>query len=52
MFTNKIYPIIFNGVENIGVKYIITKRISTVIWSWTEDEVQLHTYKFDNLLYF
>ena len=34
MFTDKIEPIISNGVATIGVKYIIPKWIDTVSWSW------------------
>ena len=33
MFTDKIEPIISNGMATIGVKYIITKGIVTVSWS-------------------
>ena len=39
-------------MANIGVKYIIRKGIGTVIWSWTNDEGQLHTKKLNNVLYF
>ena len=35
MFTDKIDPIIYNGVSTIGGKYLITKKIFTVIWYWT-----------------
>ena len=41
MFTDKIEPIIYNGVESIGGNDIIPKVIGTVIWSWTDDEGQL-----------
>ena len=37
MFTDKIEPIIYNGVANIGGKDIITKGIGPVIWYWTDD---------------
>ena len=36
--TDKIEPIIFNGVKNIDVKDPIQKLIVAVIWSWTDDE--------------
>ena len=41
MFTDKIEPIISNGVVTIGGKGLITKLIGTVSWSWTDDERQL-----------
>ena len=50
MFTDKIEPIISNGVVTIGGKYLITKEIGTVIWSWTDDEGQLHKNKLNNVL--
>ena len=52
MLTDKIEPIISNGVATIGGKYLITKGIGTIIWSWTDDERQLHTNKLNNVLYF
>ena len=52
MFTEKIDPIISNGVANIGGKDLIPKVIRTVSWSWNYDEFQLHTKKFNNLIYF
>ena len=52
MFTEKIDPIIYNGVATIGVKYLITKWTVTVIWSWTDDEGQLQTKKLNTVLYF
>ena len=51
IFTDKIEPIISNGVTNIGVKDIIPKGIGIFIWSWTDDEGQLHTNRFNNVLY-
>ena len=42
MSTDKIYPIISNGVATMVGKDLITKRIGTVTWSWTDDEGQLH----------
>ena len=51
-FTEKIEPIIYNGVANICVKYLITKWIVTVIWSWNDDEGQPHTNKLNTVLYF
>ena len=50
MFTDKIDTIISNGVENICGKDIITKKIVTVIWSWTDDERQPNKNKLGNLL--
>ena len=52
MFTDKIDPIIYNRVVNIGGKDIITKGIVTVSWSWTNDEGKLHKKKLNNVLYF
>ena len=52
MFTDKIEPIISNGVSTIGGNYLIPKYNDTVSWSWTDDEGQLHTNKLNNVLYF
>ena len=52
MFTDKIEPIIFNGVATIGGKYIIPKRVVKVSWSCTDDEGKLHINRFNNVLYF
>ena len=52
VFSDKIDHIIFNGVENIVGKGIITKNIGTGRSSCTDDEVQLHTKKLYNILYF
>ena len=52
MFTYKIVPTIYNGVAPIGGNDLIPKGIDTVSWSWTDDEVQLHTNKFNNVIYF
>ena len=52
MFTDKIDPIIYNGVANIGGKDLIPKWICTVSWSWTDDEGQIHTNKLKIVLYF
>ena len=52
MFTDKIDPIISNGVETIGENDIIPIGIVTVSWSWTDNEVKLHTKKLNNILYF
>ena len=52
MFTDKIEPIISNGMVNIGGKDIITKEIITVRCSCTEDVGQLHTHKLNNVIYF
>ena len=38
LFTDKIDPTISKWMETIGGKYIISKGIGTVIWSWTDDE--------------
>ena len=42
MLTDKIYPIISDGVETIGVDALDPKGIGTVRCSWTDDEGQLH----------
>ena len=52
MFTDKIDPIIFNGVETKGVKDMIPECIGTVSWYWTNEKGQLHTNKLNNVLYF
>ena len=52
MFTDNIDPITSNVVATICIKDLITKGVGTVSWSWTYDEVQLHTKKLNNLLYF
>ena len=52
MSTDKIGPIISNGVVTIGRKDLIPKGIITVRWSWTDDEGQLQTNKFNNVLQF
>ena len=52
MFTYKIVPIISNVVETIFGKDIIPKSIGKVSWSWNDDEGQLHTNKFNNIIYF
>ena len=52
MFTDNIEPIIYNGVATIVRQDLIPKFIGPVIWSWTDDERQLHTKKFNNVLYF
>ena len=49
MFTDKIDPIISNGVATIDGKFIIPKDIGTVSWSWNFDEGQLHTKKLNNV---
>ena len=38
IFTDKKKTIIYNGVANICGKDLITKRIDTVSWTWTDDE--------------
>ena len=50
MFTDKIETIIYNGVSTIGGKDVIKKVVGTVRYSWTGDEVQLHTNKLNNVL--
>ena len=52
MFTDKIEPIIYDGVANIGGKDIIPKGIGTFNWSWTDNEGKLHTNKLNNVLLF
>ena len=52
MFTDNIYPIIYNVVATIVRKDIIQKEVNTGIWSCTDDEVKLHTNKLNNILYF
>ena len=52
MFTDKIEPIIPNGLATIGEKDLIQNGIGTVRWSWTDDEGQLHLNNNNNLLYF
>ena len=52
MFTDKIESIIYNVVATMGQKDIIPKSIGKVSWSWNDDEGQLHTNKFNNILYF
>ena len=49
MLTEKIEPVIYNGVATIGGKYLIPKWIGTVIWYWTDDEGNLHKNKFNNV---
>ena len=51
MFYDKIEPIIDNGVATIGLNDLIPKWISSVSWSCNDDEGQMHTNKFDNILY-
>ena len=50
MFTDKVETIISNGVETIDGNDIIIKEIDTVSWSWTDNEGQLHTKKFNNVI--
>ena len=52
MSSDKIEPIISNGVATIGGKDLIPKWIFRVIWSWTDYEGKLHTNKLKNVLYF
>ena len=47
MFTEKIEPMIYNGLSTIGGKYLIPKGISVVSWSWTDDEGQPNTKKIE-----
>ena len=49
MFTEKIDPIISNGVANIGGKDIIPKGVGKFSWYWTDDEGQLHKNKLNNV---
>ena len=50
MFTEKIEPIIYNGVPTIGGKDIIPKEIGTVSSSQNDDKGKLHTKKWNNVL--
>ena len=50
MFNDKIEPLICNRLADICGKYLIPKAIATVRWYWTDDEVQIHTKKLNNLL--
>ena len=45
MLTDKIEPIISNGVATIYVNDLFPKGIGTVIWTWTDDEGEIHTKK-------
>ena len=42
MFTDKIEPIISNGVATIGGKDIIPKRIGKIRQSWDDKNGKLH----------
>ena len=50
MFTDNIEPIISNEFATIDRKYIIPKGIGKVIWSWNDDEGQLHTKILNNVI--
>ena len=52
MFTEKIEPIIYNGLATICENDIIPKNIGTVTWYWTDYEGKLHKNKLNNALYF
>ena len=52
MFTEKIEPKVYNGVETIDGTYLIPKGIGTVSWSWNDDEKQMHKNQSNNVLYF
>ena len=52
MHTDKIEPIISNGLATIGGRYLISKGIVKVSWPWTDDEGQMKTKKSNNVLYF
>ena len=51
MFTDKIVPIIYNGVVTISGQDHITKGIGTVRWSWTDYEGQTHKNKLNDVIY-
>ena len=51
MFSDKIDTVIYNGVANIGPKYLIPKVIGAVSWSYKYDEIQLHTNKLNHILH-
>ena len=52
MFIDNIELVIYNKMETIGGRYIITKGIGTVIWSWNDYEEQLNKKKLNNVIYF
>ena len=52
MFTDKIEPIVSNGVPTMGGKDIIPKGIVRVSWSWNYDDKIIQTKKLNNMLYF
>ena len=52
MFTDKIYPMMSNGVSTIGGKDIHPKGAVKVIWSCTDDLKKTYKNKFKNVLYF
>ena len=52
MFNENIDPIIYNVVATIDGKDISPKWIVKVSWDWIDDEGQLHTNNFNNILYF
>ena len=52
MFTDKIEPIISNGVATIRGNYLIPKRIGTVSSSWNDYEGKLYKNNLNNVLYF
>ena len=49
ILTDNIYPIIYNGVATIGGKDIIQKGVGIFSWSYTGDDGQMHTNKFNNI---
>ena len=51
MFNDNIQPIISNVLVTRGGKYIFQKGIVTISWSWTDDEVKLHTNRLNDILY-
>ena len=51
MFSDKIDPVIYIGVADIGPKYLIPKVIGIVRWYCTYDERQLHTNKLNNIIH-
>ena len=52
MLTEKIDSMISNIVATIGVKSLIQKEVGTISWSWNDYDRQMHTKKFNYVLYF
>ena len=50
MFTDKIESVISNILATIYEQDLIPKGSVTVIWSWNDDEIQIHAKKMNDLL--